>query len=84
MVVVWAVLLMLVDLWIPKERKGITAILAAVGLAVALGFTLSQGGKAAATMNGMLVVDGFSGLMDIIFLVSGLAGIALAYDYLSG
>ena len=64
-VVVWAVLLMLADLWIPKDRKGITAILAAAGLAVALGFTLAQGGKTAAAMNGMVVVDGFSVLMDI-------------------
>lgn len=81
-VVVWAVLLMLADLWIPKDRKGITAILAAAGLAVALGFTLAQGGKSADGMNGMVVVDGFSVLMDIIFLASGMAGIALAYDYL--
>jgi NADH-quinone oxidoreductase subunit N len=81
-VVIWAVLLMLADLWIPKERKGITAILAAAGLAVALGFTLAQSGKTATAMNGMLVVDGFSVLMNIIFLVSGMAGIALAYDYL--
>ncbi len=81
-VVIWAVLLMLADLWIPKERKGITAILAAAGLAVALGFTLAQGGKTATAMNGMVVIDGFSVLMDIIFLVSGLAGIGLAYDYL--
>jgi NADH-quinone oxidoreductase subunit N len=81
-VVIWAVLLMLADLWIPKERKGITASLAAAGLAVALGFTLAQSGKTATAMNGMLVVDGFSVLMNIIFLVSGMAGIALAYDYL--
>lgn len=81
-VVIWAVLLMLADLWIPKDRKGITAILAALGLAVALGLTLSQGGKTASAMNGMVVVDGFSVLMDIIFLVSGMAAIALAYDYL--
>ena len=81
-VIVWAVLLMLADLWIPDERKGLTAILAAAGLAVALGLTLAQGGKTATAMNGMVVVDGFSVLMNIIFLVSGMAGIALAYDYL--
>ena len=81
-VIVWAVLLMLADLWIPDERKGLTAILAAAGLAVALGLTLAQSGKTATAMNGMVVVDGFSVLMNIIFLVSGMAGIALAYDYL--
>jgi NADH-quinone oxidoreductase subunit N len=81
-VVAWAVILMLVDLWIPKQRKGITAVLAAAGLAVALGFVLRQSGSVLTAANGMLVVDGFSSTMNMIFLVSGLAAIALAYDYL--
>ena len=29
---IWALVLLLVDLWIPRGRKGITAFLAAVGL----------------------------------------------------
>ena len=33
---VWACVLLLVDLFIPKDRKGITAVLAAFGLAVTL------------------------------------------------
>ena len=81
-VVGWAVLLMVVDLWIPKQRKGITALLAAFGLAVALGFALAQGSTVTTGMNGMIVVDGFAVTLNVIFLVSGLAGIALAYDYL--
>ncbi len=43
--VVWAMALLLVDLWIPAHRKGITALLAAVGLAVCLGLTLAQTGQ---------------------------------------
>ena len=39
----WALLLTLADLWIPLKRKGIVALLAAAGLAAALGFTLAQG-----------------------------------------
>jgi len=34
--VVWACALLLVDLFLPKERKGWTALLAAVGLLVSL------------------------------------------------
>jgi NADH:ubiquinone oxidoreductase subunit 2 (subunit N) len=30
--VIWAVILVLVDLWIPKKSKGITAALAVVGM----------------------------------------------------
>lgn len=80
--VAWAVVLMLVDLWIPKQRKGITALLAAAGLAVTLGFSLQQSGSVLTAANGMVVVDGFASSMNLIFLVSGLAAIALAYDYL--
>ena len=38
-------MLLLVDLFIPKERKGITALLSALGLALTLGFTLAQIGQ---------------------------------------
>ncbi len=78
----WAVVLMLADLWIPKSRKGITALLAAAGLAVTLGFVLQQSGSVQTAANGMVVVDGFASSMSLIFLVSGLAAVALAYDYL--
>jgi len=81
-IVAWAVLLMVADLWIPKERKGLTALLAAAGLAAGMGFTLAQAGAIATGMNDMVVVDGFSVTMNMIFLASGLAGVALAYDYL--
>ena len=81
-VVGWAIGLMVVDLWIPKQRKGITALLAAFGLAVALGFALAQGSYVTTGMGGMIVVDGFAVSLNVIFLASGLAGIALAYDYL--
>ena len=37
-VVAWACVLLLVDLFIPKERKGWTALLAALGLVLAMGF----------------------------------------------
>ena len=43
--IVWACLLLLVDLFIPRGRKGWTALLAALGLAVALGLTLAYAGR---------------------------------------
>ncbi|MDD5466966.1 MAG: NADH-quinone oxidoreductase subunit N [Anaerolineales bacterium] len=79
---VWATLLLLVDLFISKERKWITVILSAVGLVVVLGFTLAQFGRQHTAFNGMIVLDGFAVFLNTLFLASGLAGIALAYDYL--
>ncbi len=78
---VWASVLLLIDLFIPKERKGITAFLSALGLAVTLGFTLAQIGEVGVALNNMVVLDGFSTFINALLLVSGLLGIALAYDY---
>jgi NADH-quinone oxidoreductase subunit N len=80
--VVWACALLLVDLLIPKARKGWTALLAVVGLALTLGVSLSQVYQSLTAFNGMIVLDGFSSFMSVLFLASGLLGIALAYDYL--
>jgi NADH-quinone oxidoreductase subunit N len=78
----WAVLLLLVDLWIPVDRKGITAFLAALGLAAALGFNIAHSDWSMVAFKGLAVLDGFTVFLDTIFLFSGLAAIGLAYDYL--
>jgi len=78
---VWACILLLVDLFIPKSRKGITALLSALGLAVTLGFTLSQIGREGVGFSGMVVLDGFSTFLNALLLVSGILGVALAYGY---
>lgn len=78
---VWACVLLLLDLYIPKERKGITALLSALGLALTLGFTLAQSGQEITGFSGMVTLDGFSVFVNALLLVSGLLGIALAYGY---
>jgi NADH-quinone oxidoreductase subunit N len=86
--VLWTVALTLVDLFIPRERKWLTAILAALGLVLTLGFSLAQSGQVLQSgqiivaFHGMIVADGFALFLNILFLGSGLVGIALAYDYL--
>ncbi len=82
LLVAWACLLLLVDLFIPKGRKGWTALLAAVGLAGALGITLAQAGMDLSAFGGMVVLDGFSSFLNALFLASGLGAIAIAYGYL--
>ena len=80
--VVWTCALLLVDLFIPKGRKGWTALLAAVGLAAAMGITLAQAGREITAFNGMVVLDGFSSFLNVLFLGTGLLSIAIAYGYL--
>lgn len=78
----WALVLLLVDLFIPKVHKGWTAFLAAAGLALTAGVSLSQTGQESLGFNGMVVLDGFSTFINLLLGLSGLMGIALAYGYL--
>src|SRR5512146_838864 len=80
--VVWASILLLVDLFIPKDRKGITALLSALGLALALGLTLTQIGQETTGFNNMVVLDGFSTFVNSLLLLSGLLGIGLSFGYI--
>ncbi|GAB4422849.1 MAG: NADH-quinone oxidoreductase subunit N [Anaerolineales bacterium] len=80
--VAWASALLLADLFIPRERKWLTALMAAFGLALTLGFTLSQFGRENTGFNNMVVLDGFSVFVNTLLLVTGLLGVALAYGYI--
>jgi NADH-quinone oxidoreductase subunit N len=80
--IAWSCLLLIVDLFIPKGRKGWTAILAALGLILSIALFIVQGTQAATGFNGMVIYDGFSTFLNVLILSCGLAGIALAYDYI--
>ena len=78
----WACILLLIDLFIPKNRKEITAFLAALGLVAAIVATVLRYGESGEYFSGMIIEDGFSSFLQLLFLAVGLAGITLAYDYL--
>jgi NADH-quinone oxidoreductase subunit N len=83
----WAIFLLLVDLWVPKERKGITAVLAALGCVIGMVLVYRQnlipGIRFGVTgFNDMVVVDGFAIILEMIFLTTGLVVTALSFDYM--
>ena len=80
---VWASLLLLVDLFIPQGKKAWTAIIAAMGLLVALILILLEWGQPALTYSKMAVVDNFAVYLNVLFAITGLIAIAIAYDYLN-
>ncbi len=80
--VAWAMALLMVELFILKGRKGWMPLLAAVGMAVALGFSLAQAGENLSSFGGMAVLDGFAQFFNVLFLISGLLAIAVSYDYM--
>jgi len=77
---VWASLLLLVDLFIAKDRKVITAILGTAGLAITLGLTIGQWGSRATGFNQMVVADNFSVFLNGLFTLAGIVAIVIAYD----
>jgi NADH-quinone oxidoreductase subunit N len=80
--VVWSCVLLLVSVF-TKRQSGLIAILATVGLVITLIFAIAQAkGLQSVAFNGMVVVDGFAVFLNVLFLGSGLVGIALSYDYL--
>ena len=85
----WGSALLLVDAFLPRRRKGITAALAAIGLGAAMVLVIAQpvGGPCSAgadpgCFGGMVRVDGFARFLQALVLGTALAVIALAYDYL--
>jgi len=78
----WTMVILLVDLFIPRERKGITALLSAIGLLAALVVVILQFGEERVAFGGMIIADGYASFLQLVFIISGLIGIALAYDYI--
>jgi NADH-quinone oxidoreductase subunit N len=76
---IWATVLLIVDLFIPNERKGWTASLSALGLALTLFLSLRQWGETASGFGEMLRVDPFATFINALLLLSGLGGVLLAY-----
>ncbi len=78
--VAWACVLLLVDAF-TKKNTWLTPALASLGFLAALGVSITQSGNAYAGFNNMVVIDGFTRFLNVLFAGSGLFGIALAYDY---
>ncbi len=79
----WACILLLVDLFIPKNKKSTTAWLAALGIVVAFFvniFTYNLPNQE--SFLGMFRADAFTGFVNIILLVTGFIAILMSLDYL--
>jgi len=84
-----ACILLLADLWIPKDRKGITGYIALGIVVVAAALTLLQFGDPAVTTfaartgaQGMVVIDTFSNVFKIILYGATILTILIGMDFL--
>ena len=78
----WACALLIVDLFLPARRRGITAALAAVAIGTAMAAVFLSAGGTTADLDSMVMADGRAAFFELILLVGGLFGVALAFDYI--
>ena len=88
LLLLWACVLMVVDLFIPAGRKQWTAWLAVLGLVGAGVLTLSEltgyiTTGASEAFGGMLTIDGFALFVQLTVLLAAIIGILIALNYLS-
>jgi NADH-quinone oxidoreductase subunit N len=77
-----ACFLFLVDVFVPKERKGITAGLAIAGVVVSFVLSIPGFGIHTTAFSGMFISDPFTALINVITLIATFISILAAYDYL--
>lgn len=78
----WAAILLALDIFVFKHRRELVALFSALGLVVTLAISISQAGVETSGFLGMVVLDGFAHFFHILFLLSGLLGIAVSYGYM--
>ena len=77
-----ASILLLIDLFVPKDRKIVTAWLAIAGIAVSFVLNLGAYSANGQAFMGMFIVDSFSGFLNIIALLTAFISILLSIDYI--
>lgn len=81
--IVWASLLLLVELMLPTIRRGAgLAALAAIGLLTTLVLALLQQGQTLMAFDATMSIDGYAIFLNVLFSASGLFGVALSYGYM--
>lgn len=78
----WAVILLILDLFIPKDRKQTTAWLAIGGIGFAFVANLLVFNNNGDAFSGLYRADAFTGMLNIAILGSAVLGILLSMDYL--
>ncbi|MBE2197642.1 MAG: NADH-quinone oxidoreductase subunit N [Anaerolinea sp.] len=86
-VIGWGMLLMLLEFFIPAERKGWYTWLSLVGLALAFAQTVALWGYEGGTFtpvdgHPMVVMDNYANFLNLIFLITGALTILLSVNYL--
>jgi NADH-quinone oxidoreductase subunit N len=78
----WASVLLLIDLFVPRDRKRLTGYLALAGLIAAAVAGIPFWGSNTSTFNNMIALDNYSLVLNWIFLIAAGITICISLDYL--
>jgi len=81
-VVTSALSVLVADLFLPRERKGLLAGLSFLGLAVAFFVSIKLWGREEQAFKGMVVLDSLALFFDLVFLLVAALTILISTDYL--
>jgi len=79
---VFGFLLLLLEAFLPKDKKGILPHLAWIGIAISFFFSVNLFGSKFSAFNGMALADNFALFFSFIFLVSSFLVVLLSVSYL--
>ncbi len=82
MLLIWALLLLLAGLFLPKHLEKLPPFLAALGLIVAFVFLMVTSVEPLSGFNGMVLTDKFAVFLDSLFLLGGLLAALISPAYL--
>ena len=78
----YTTVLLVVDLFIPKDQKLLTAQLAGVGVIVAFILNIVTFDSDQTALNGMFGADTFSGFLNLVILLTTFLVLLISYDYM--
>ncbi|MEO7719618.1 MAG: NADH-quinone oxidoreductase subunit N [Capsulimonas sp.] len=81
-VILLGMIVLMVDLFLPRDRKGILVGISAVGLLIAAGFSAALWGRGLTGFAGSVAADDFAVLFQIILLVVAFLSIFLSERYI--
>ncbi len=81
-VAVWTVLLVIIDLMLPKERKGIIPWLVIGNLVFALFATLLTYDNGGTAFLGMYRADAYTGFLYVVILLTAILAVLMSIDYI--
>ena len=78
----FTMVLLLVDLFVPRERKHVTALVALGALVVAFVINLLVFDSSEVALADMFIADRFTGFVNLVVLVAGVLTVLISVDYL--